>query len=56
MILKRDGSFLCASCELQDEFLAVHPHAERPDTTVRLRNGIDAEIVGQVTAILRKLP
>jgi len=56
MILKRDGSFLCAACELQDGFLAIHPHSEKLGTTVTLRNGIDAEVVGQVTAILRKLP
>jgi hypothetical protein len=55
MMLKRDGKFLCASCELQDDFLVIHPHSEKLDTAVRLRNGIDAEVVGQVTAILRKL-
>ena len=56
IILLRDGSYLCGSCELRRGVLIVHPHSERPHSSIQLRNGIDAEVIGQVTAILRRLP
>jgi hypothetical protein len=55
ILLKRDGSFLCGSCTLQQGVLIIHPHSDRPQSTLRLRNGIDAEVIGQVTAIVRRL-
>jgi hypothetical protein len=55
IILLRDGSYLCGSCELRRGVLVVHPHSERPHGSIELRNGIDAEVIGQVTTILRRL-
>jgi hypothetical protein len=55
ILLKRDGSFLCGSCTLQEGVLTIHPHSDRPHGAMQLRNGIDAEVVGQVTAIFRRL-
>ena len=55
ILLTRDGSFLCGSCTLQENILIVHPHSDRPHSAMRLRNGIDAEVIGQVTAIFRRL-
>ena len=55
VLLKRDGSYLCSSCTLQQGVLIVHPHSESPHDALRLRNGIDAEVIGQVTAIVRRL-
>jgi len=56
LILKRDGSYLCGRCALQQGSLVVHVYPGGPSGTQQFRNGIDAEIVGQVTAILRRLP
>jgi len=55
ILLKRDGSFLCGHCTLQQGVLIVHPHSDRPHSALRLRNGIDAEMIGQVTSIFRRL-
>jgi hypothetical protein len=55
ILLKRDGSFLCGPCILQQGVLIVHPHSDRPHGALRLRNGIDAEMIGQVTSIFRRL-
>jgi len=55
MVLKRDGSFLCGACTLKDGLLSVHPYADQAAVPRRLRNGIDAEVIGQVTAIVRRL-
>ena len=56
MILLRDGGYLCATCETHDGMLVIFPHSERPHSSLQLKNGIDAEVVGRVTAILRRLP
>jgi hypothetical protein len=56
VVLRRDGSYLCASCELRQGVLIVHPHSETAHSSMQLRNGIDAEVVGQVTTIVRDLP
>ena len=55
IVLLRDGSYLCGSCVLRQGILTVHPHSDTPNSSIRLRNGIDAEVIGQVTTILRKL-
>lgn len=54
ILLLRDGSYLCGSCVLRQGVLTVHPHSDTPSSSIRLKNGIDAEVIGQVTAILRK--
>jgi len=55
LILKRDGSYLCGRCALHLENLTVHGYPGGPFCTQQFRNGIDAEVVGQVTTILRRL-
>jgi hypothetical protein len=55
ILLKRDGSYLCGSCNLQQGVLLVHPHSDRPHSILRFRNGIDAEVIGQVVGIFRRL-
>jgi hypothetical protein len=56
VLLLRGGDYLCGPCELRRGVLIVHPHAEAPHNSIQLRNGIDAEVIGQVTAVLRRLP
>lgn len=55
MILKRDGGYLCSCCAVEGDNLVVYSYSGRPPGIRRLRNGVDAEIIGQVTAIVRRL-
>jgi hypothetical protein len=55
VLLTRDGRYLCACCTLEKGFVVVHPYPDRPFTPRKFKNGSDAEVVGEVTAILRRL-
>jgi hypothetical protein len=55
VILKRDGGFLCGACTLEQGLLQIHPYPDRSSVPRKLRNGIDAEVIGQVTAVIRRL-
>jgi hypothetical protein len=55
LILKRDGSYLCGPCTLHQGQLIVHAYPGGPLPTRQFRNGTDAEVIGQVTTILRRL-
>ena len=54
LILKRDGSYLCGCCVLHQGNLAVGAYPGGGLATQQFRNGIDAEVIGQVTTILRR--
>jgi len=56
LILRRDGSFLCGVCTSLGDLLVVHPYPERSFVPRKLRKEVDAEVIGQVTAIVRQLP
>jgi hypothetical protein len=56
VLVCRDGSYLCGPCELRDGFLVVHPHCDLPQESLHFRRGVDAEVIGRITAILRRLP
>lgn len=56
LVLKRNGSYLCGCCALEGEYLVVPSQAGARPGTERLRNGIDAEVTGEITAIVRRLP
>jgi hypothetical protein len=56
LILERNGSYLCGCCALHRDQLVVHSYPGAPLGARRFRNGIDAEVIGQVAAILRRLP
>ncbi len=55
MVLKRDGGFLCGACTLKDGLLSVHPYPDRPFVPRQLRDGIDAEVIGHLMAVVRRL-
>jgi hypothetical protein len=55
LVLERDGGYLCGCCALHDGELVVPLYPGIPLGARRFRNGVDAEVVGQVTAILRRL-
>jgi hypothetical protein len=56
MILKRDGGYLCGCSTLEHGRLVVHRYPQEPVPPSEAGRAIDAEIIGQVTAILRRLP
>jgi hypothetical protein len=55
LVLERDGRYRCGHCSLEGDNLAVRAYPGDPTGTRRLRNGLDAEVVGQVTTLLRRL-
>jgi hypothetical protein len=55
LLLLRDGSYVCSSCTLENNRLIVHPFANGVLRPVYLRNRTDAEVLGKVVALLRKL-
>jgi hypothetical protein len=55
VLLTRDGRYLCGCCTLERGFVVVHPYPDRPFAPRQFKNGSEAEVVGQVTAILRRL-
>ncbi len=55
MILKRDGGYLCSCCAVDQDNLVVYNCSGGSPGIRRLRNGVDAEIIGQVTAIVRRV-
>lgn len=56
LILRRDGGYLCGRCVLDGGSLVVEGYPRGGVAAERFRNGIEAELAGQVTAILRSLP
>lgn len=55
LILTRDGSYLCGRCTLQGGHLVLHGYPGGSAGTQQFRDGVDAEVVGQVTTVLRRL-
>jgi hypothetical protein len=55
LLLARDGRYLCASCTLDQGLVTVHAYPDRPFRPRRFKNGVEAEVIGQVSAILRRL-
>ena len=55
LILRRDGSYLCGRCTLDEGNLVVHGYPRDAVGTQQFRDGADAEVVGKVTTILRRL-
>lgn len=56
LVLKRDGEYLCGCCTLQGGTVTIHSRPFNHQSALPLRDGIDAEVIGQVTAILRRIP
>jgi hypothetical protein len=55
LILAREGGYLCGCCTLNTGVLTIQPHPVGRSTARQFRLGIDAEVIGQVTAVLRRL-
>lgn len=55
ILLLRDGTYHLAGCSLEGRTLIVHPFSGDFSRPQMLRNGVDAEVVGKVTALFRRL-
>ena len=55
LLLRRAGGYLCAACSKEGPNLVVHPYPQHLHRSFRLRNGDEAEIVGQIVTLVRLL-
>ena len=55
LVLKRDGSYLIGPCGIENGALVMHPDTEHLELREEFRNHRDAEVVGRVSAIVRRL-
>ncbi len=55
VLLRRDGTYMCACCSLENGSLVIHPYAPDYQRPERLRNRYDAEVIGEIVTIARRL-
>jgi hypothetical protein len=55
VILMRGGTYLCACCGIENGTLVIHPYSQQFIRSERLRYHQDAEIVGRIVTVIRKL-
>ena len=55
VLLRRDGTYVCAFCSLENSALILHSYTQGYHRSERLRNRHDAEVIGQVVTLARKL-
>lgn len=55
VLLKRDGTYICGCCSLENGTLIIHPYSPSNQSPEHLRNHHDAEVIGQVVTIARRL-
>jgi hypothetical protein len=55
ILLLRDGRYLLAGCSVEGRTLVVHPFADGFSRPQMFQHGVDAEMVGKVTALFRRL-
>lgn len=56
LLTKRDGSYLMASCGMEDGTIVLHPYTDKFIPPQRFRKSTDAEVVGQIVTVIRSLP
>jgi hypothetical protein len=56
LLLKRDGTYLCTGCTLQNGTIVIRPFSDGFSRPIQFRNRVDMEIVGQVVTLVRKVP
>jgi hypothetical protein len=55
VVIKRDGKYLIGPCGMENGSLVMHPDAEHLNLREELRIHRDAEVIGQVCTVVRKL-
>ena len=54
IILMREGVYLACSCSVEDGLLVIHPYGRDFHRSAQYRLHQDAEVVGQIVAIMRR--
>ena len=55
VVLQRDGTYLCGCCGVAQGRLAIYPFSQQAHRPKYLQHPHDAEVVGQIVTIVRKL-
>ena len=55
VVLKRDGNYVVGPCAIENGALVIYPDLEHLNLREEFRNHRDAEVVGQVCTVVRKL-
>ena len=55
VLQKRDGTYLCACCGIENDNLVVHPYSEHFYRPAQMRYHQDAEVLGEIVTVVRKL-
>jgi hypothetical protein len=55
VILRRDGTYLCACSGIENGSLVIHPYSQQFHRSEHLRYHHDAEVVGRIVTVARKL-
>jgi hypothetical protein len=55
LLRKRDGSYLMASCDMEDGAIVLHPYTDEFVPQERFRKTADAEVIGQIVTVIRSL-
>ena len=55
VLLRRDGTYVCGCCSLENGTLMIHPYSVNHRRPEHLRNHHDAEVVGQIVTVARRL-
>jgi transcriptional regulator with XRE-family HTH domain len=55
VIQMRDGTYLCACCGVENGTLVIHPYSPQFRRSEHLRYHHDAEVVGRIVTVIRKL-
>jgi transcriptional regulator with XRE-family HTH domain len=56
LLTKRDGSYLMASCAMENGAIVLHPYTDKFIPPQRFQKSADAEVVGQIVTVVRSLP
>ena len=56
VVLKRDGTYLCGCCGRENGMLVIHHYSQHFHRPEEFRIHHDAEVVGQIVTIVRRLP
>lgn len=54
LILAREGGYMCGRCRLDGDNLVIEGYPRGGVATRSFKNGVDVEVLGRVTAILRR--
>jgi hypothetical protein len=56
VLVRRDGTYFCASCSLDEGILVIHANQPDSQQSELLQNHNDAEVIGEIVTIVRRVP